>query len=452
MIRLKAAGVMVALLVATPALAQEVRQLTLDDALALARERNRGLQIADFQVREHQRKSRQAFADYFPKLETEMIYSRVDETESVLLPEGSLGSIAGGPFPDKDLSIPQSDEKAWFGVTTLSQPLTQFIEIGAAHRLARAELDQSRADRRRAELELDYVVRQLYFELLVSENRREATELALEAAQGKLRDRQDAVVEGTVLVVEEIDARASTLEARQEFLTITDHIADVSEQLADILGLPLDTQFELAPVIGPGDILPLTSFSTYYAAALEGNPEIASARALVEGAEGGVTAAWGQYVPDVALFGQHAFQDGVSFLPDQLWMLGFKLTWDVFDFGKREAVLGERRAALSRARLTLIDAERRIEREVHASYRRLERARHMLEVGREAASVRAESARLRIDQVDTGFLVAWESTRARADAVSAQADLLEVELGYRLALADLERLVGRPLTGLPLDE
>jgi outer membrane protein TolC len=437
----------------TAARAQEAGRLTLDEALVLARERNRGLRIAELRVRERQRKSWQAFADYFPRLETEMSYSRSTETQSVLVPEGSLGLVDEGPFPLEDVIVPQGDQALLYGVTTLSQPVTQLIEISAANRVARADLDQAAADRRRAELELDYAVRQIYFGLLVAEKRREAAELTLEAAGGRLRDRTDAVATGTVLAVEEVSARASLLEARHELLSVEDQIADLSEHLVDVLGLPLDTPLELEPVEHLGGVPPATQPpSAYVEAALAGNPEIEAARALVEKAQAGVTEGWAQYVPDIAVVGQHAFQDGVPFLPDQLWTLGLRLKWDVLDFGKREAVIGEKRAALDQARLNRVDVESRIEREVHSSYRRLERARQMLDVGREAAALRSESARLRTDQVDTGFLVAWQSTSARADALSAQADLLEVELGYLLALADLERLVGRSLVDLPVDE
>ena len=116
------------------------------------------------------------------------------------------------------------------------------------------------------------------------------------------------------------------------------------------MGLPLDTQLELSDP-GPSEG-PVESRDYYLQAALSGNPEIESAKATVVKAQGGVRAARDEYIPDATSFAANTYQEGASFLKNNVGTFGVMMSWDIWDWGKRNAVIGERSAQLSQARKT----------------------------------------------------------------------------------------------------
>ena len=76
-------------------------------------------------------------------------------------------------------------------------------------------------------------------------------------------------------------------------------------------------------------------------------------------------------------------------------------------------------------------------------YRKLQRSKEMIEVGREALELRRESERLSGEQVKAGVTVESGQLSLLASLAKAEADLLAANLGYRLAEAELLRAMGR---------
>jgi outer membrane protein TolC len=81
--------------------------------------------------------------------------------------------------------------------------------------------------------------------------------------------------------------------------------------------------------------------------------------------------------------------------------------------------------------------------EVNKSYRKLERAKQMIEVAREALALRQESERLNADRVKAGVLLPASYTESEAAVAGGEADMLQAELNYRLTKVELDRAIGR---------
>jgi multidrug resistance efflux pump len=82
--------------------------------------------------------------------------------------------------------------------------------------------------------------------------------------------------------------------------------------------------------------------------ALAENPQIAAAMEAVQQAKGALIAAKSAFIPDVSPFARHNYQNGVPFLVHNFGTFGLALNYDVFDFGKRRAVVREREAQLAK--------------------------------------------------------------------------------------------------------
>jgi len=118
------------------------------------------------------------------------------------------------------------------------------------------------------------------------------------------------------------------------------------------MDLPIDGELDLQP-ISPEPDLTMLSLGEYAAIGARENPEIQAAIEAVERARQGIRIASAAYIPDVSALAQYTFQNGVPFLVHNNATAGFRMTWDVFDWGKRSAVIGERKAELVQAEETV---------------------------------------------------------------------------------------------------
>ena len=326
----------------------ETRKLTLDEAISLAVKQNTSLKIAGAKVREAREKRTSVRADYFPHLTNDTNAFHITNNQLVTVPAGSLGTVPGlGPFPTQDVSINQGSQSAVIANTTLSQPLTQLPKIYQADKIALADQQIAAADLDKARTDVIFATHRLFYGLVIARKQKEAASAAVTAGEQALREAKDGVAAGNVLEVAAIGSNAVLLQNKHSLLSAEIQIADLNSELNDLLGLPLDTDID---PVDPSPPEPTANTrETYVQEALERNPEIKAARESVNKAQSGVKAAHLDYVPDISMFGRYTYQDGIPFLTHDIGMVGVKMTWDIFDWGKKRGVVAQRKEQLIQA-------------------------------------------------------------------------------------------------------
>jgi len=435
------AGALLALLLCAAPTHAASRKITLPEAVELARTQNASLKIARARVRENQQKAVTARADYYPQLSNETSLMGLSDRELVTIPAGVLGTVPGlGAFPLQSITLDQGSNTILLANTTLSQPLTQLFKIREAVRVAAANQRITEAELKKAEDDVVLGVHQLYFGLLAASSQTGAVEAQTAASQETLREAEEAVRAGNALEVTVLGARASLLKSRQSLLAAQNQVADLNAEMDDLLGLPLDTELELADA---GD--PPTERRTkeeYLAAALGHNPELQAAKETVSKARSGLAAARDEYIPNIGAFARETYQSGVPFLVHNFGTFGLQMTWNVFDWGKRKGVVGEREAQLTQAEENIRRITDRITVDVEKAYRKLERTRMMVDVAQEALALRRESGRISGNQLKAGVTSEAKNAEALAATRGAEVDELEARLSYELALAEIAKITG----------
>jgi outer membrane protein TolC len=256
-----------------------------------------------------------------------------------------------------------------------------------------------------------------------------------------LRENENDVRNGSALQVAALQSRAELLQGQQSVLTAELQIDDYMAELNDLLGLPLGTKLELDPEVE-------TSFETlpkdeYVKAAWEENPQIRAAGEAVAKARAGVAAAKTAYIPDITAFARHSYQDGVPFFVRNFGTVGINLNYTLWDFGKRRATVREHASQLAEAEESLEHLKEQVAVAIERSYNKLERTRSMVNVAAQVAQLRQESERLAANQAAQGVVLISDVRHATAANYEAKAELLQANLGYLLAWAELERTVGR---------
>jgi len=424
-----------ACVMASGAIAQE-RRLTIQEAVDLALRANHSLRAASYQVSAEEEKRRMAKSDYFLSITNESNLLHITDLQRVEVPAGAFG----GGIPTSNTFLTQGTQTFESSGTMIAQPITQLIKIHQANKIAAADVNLSQASLKKASTDVVFRVHELYYRVLTSQLQREAAELQITSGSENLNEDIEQVKKGSLLEVARIESRANLLEAKQALLTTDMQVADLTIQLNDVLGLPLNTKLVLDPNVDVSLDLPPREASMK--TALNDNPEIKEAVQTLAKAQAAHSAAKAEYIPDVTAFARHSYQNGVPFVDRNFGTFGIHLSYDVFDAGKRRALVRERRDEVSQAEENLTRVKDEIEVRINMIYNRLEVARAMVEVRKEYLAARQENARLSEDQFKQGITLASQRDATRAQAMKARAGLLDASLNYLLARDDLDRALG----------
>jgi outer membrane protein TolC len=422
--------------------AAEVKRLTLAEAVQLAVSQNRDLKIARIRVAENREKKVEARSSYFPQIKNHSALLRTTSLEDLQIPEGAFGKIPNiGPVPYHNVQITQGAQTLEMSGTTLAQPLTQLIRIRQANRIAASETAGTRDELKKAENEVAVKVHELYFNILATRLQKRAADEETVYEQANLRESEEDIQKGNALKISAINAQASLLQSEQEALTAELQLNDLTAELNDLLALPLDTPLELAPV--EPTALQVHPRAEYVQSALAENPEILAAAEKVEQAKAGVKSAKTAYIPDVSAIARQDYQNGVPFLVHNFGTFGLTLDYDVFDFGKRRAVVRENEDKLAEAQENLTRLKEAVNVRIERTYNKVERTAQMLQVAREEVRLREEGVRLAMNQSALGVVLVSARQQASAASYKAEAGLLQAQLAYLLAGAELEEEAGR---------
>jgi len=429
------------LLRAQEAPSAQPRHLSLDEAVKLALQHNHLVRIASLKVVEDEHAKEVARSAYLPVLRNDSVFAHLTDTQFIGIPAGSLGTVDGTPIPTRTSIINQGALTFESVGTGLVQPLTQLFKIKAANDAARADVEASKGKARSTQDQVAFKVRQLYYAILVVQSQRQAIEAKIQAAEDLQTERVQQVKYGSTLEASLIESRAQSLQAKQDLLASELQLSDLRMQFNDAIGLPLNSQVVLDPKV------PAPTASSSREAdvklALESNPEIAEAKAVVEKASAGVRAAKREYIPDLEAFARYSYTNNVPFLVHNFGTFGIHFSYDIFDGGKRRATVRERDAELDQAKENLARISDDVEVRVATAYNKLEQTKQMVAVSQELLAARKEARRVSAQGLEHGTFLRSQAEAAIAKEWAAQTLLLQSQLEYAQAQDELNEVIGR---------
>jgi outer membrane protein TolC len=417
------------------------RHITLQEAVQLALKRNHDIRIAGDTVEEKERAKQVARSSYFPSIRNDSSFMHLTDTQLIQVKPGSLGLAGGTPIPPVDTIINQGGRNLTTSGTQITQPLTTLLKIREANHVAQAELRVSREKAQLAGNDVALAVHEVYYKILIAQAHRTATQARIKASEDLQNERVEQVKFGSALEQESIDSRAQLLQAKQEILTTDLQLSDLKLKLNDLTGLPLTTALDLNPAVP--EFQETRPREQCISAAMASHPEILAARAEVEKAEAAVrlskTDIW---VPDAEAFARYSYQENVPFLARNFGTFGVHFGFDVFDSGRKRALLREHRAQLSQAKEMLAKLSDEVDLSVETAYNKLERRQQMLKVSEEVLALRTESNRVLQQELLQGAALNSQADMANAQEYDARALLLETQLGYLQSHDELLDAIG----------
>jgi outer membrane protein TolC len=421
--------------------AQNVRRLTLHEAVQMALKQNHMVRISEMKIEEKQHAKDEARSAYFPTISNQSTLLHLTDTQFIEIAAGSLGAVNGTPIPTQPALLNQGGRTLVTSGTGLVQPLTQlFTKIKPQNEIARADLDASRANAKQTENEVALKVHQLYYSVLIAQVHQSASEARIKATEALKNERVQQVKYGSALDQELIESTAQYLQAKQELLTTELLLSNLTMQLDDVVGLPLKTRLELEAV--PQEELKSCKQEECVKIALESHPEVVAAREELQKASAAVKLSKADYIPDVSAFARYSYSDQVPFLARNFGSFGVEFTYVLFDAGRRRAALEKSNAQLAQARENLARVTDDVELQVQIAYNKLQRTRELVNVSKELLALRTEGSRVSGQQLEKGEALQSQSASAVAQKFDAETSFLQAQLDYIQAHDEMTEAMG----------
>ena len=234
--------------------------------------------------------------------------------------------------------------------------------------------------------------------------------------------------------------KAKLKQQRYQLLTLQDSFELQKQSLNHLLGRDLRTQFtvEMQPVADIAE----SDLEIARKLALEQRPELREARLQTKSAQLDVRRERAEYIPDLSLAVNYLSFQNVNFLPQNAGSVGFSLKWQPFDWGYKKHRIRELKAAAEQKSTTEEDAEQRVLLDVEDKFRKLSRARVLLEAETEERG--AEQARLRevTDRYAQQSALLPDLLHQQAAVSQADAQYQQALAGFWTARAEFEKAIG----------
>lgn len=390
MSRWRSLGLLLTLAVSPTAVAEQAHlPLTLDRAITLALERAPSVRQAGLEAEAVRGAARGAGALPNPEL------------------EAGLGRRGDGPMEELELGV--------------SQPLP----IGTllpSRALAQAEATQAE---RWAQDSRRLVTAQAAATFLGCLHAEERLVIDREVAARAVRLREATALRARIGDASELEASLAQLDAARAEARVLEAQAGLAQahaQLRLLLGLEPDADLQL-----DGPLLDRDRYTATLAGAPSDRPDLQALEAGVQGAQAARRQAVGETLPELALWGQHAREEG-----DEVWMAGVSLEVPIFD--RAQGVRAASRARLDQAEGALEDGTRQARvlygAAAQAYTLRLAAADLLTTGGLPQAALQSEAAGT---AYDLGQIPLTELLLIRAQVADAQREHIDAELAAALA-------------------
>jgi outer membrane protein TolC len=407
--------------------------LTLDQAVALALRENHSVRDAELEVG----KTGDALAaTRTHRLPSFNVYA-LAIAQQFVKPVG-IGVLPGvGPF--FSIGIPRRPHTAFAGLVL--QPISQQYRLGLNVKQAQLAHDTDTERLRLVKQSTIDRVKEAYYEVLQTQSALESIQEAITSYHELDRVTIDKVTQQVSLKNASLEVKTRLAKAEYEAINLSNDLAAKKEQLNDLLGRDVRTNFRLNPIPDvsgfPADLESARN------RALAQRPEIREARLKIQQAEVDRRIKKSEYIPDVsAAFIYAGFRNFGEAVPQNLASVGLAINWEVFDWGRKRDELAGKDKTIEQARDNLRQAESRVLIDISDKFRKLQQTRQALVVAQLAEQTALETLRINTNKYKLTAALLSDVLQSQSTLAEASHDFQQTLLGYWTARAEFEKALG----------
>jgi outer membrane protein TolC len=412
--------------------------LTLEQAVALALRDNHLVRVAE---NEAAKAGDVVAATRTGRLPSMNVFSLVAEQfVEPLHIANPISNIFPGVGSFFSIGIPRRPTSIFAGV--ILQPLSQQYRVGLNIEQAKLARETDREQLRLVKQSTIDHVKQTYYGMLQTQSALESIQESITSYRELDRLTGDQVAQQVSLKSASLNVKTRLAKAEYEALNLSNELATQKEQLNNLLGRDVRTDFRVnpAPAVNgfPADLESARN------RALEQRPEIREARLKIKQAEVDRRITKSEYIPDVSAgFIYMGFRNFDDFIPKNLASAGLAMKWEVFDWGRKRDQLAEKDKTIEQAKELLREAGSRVLSDVSEKFRKLQQTRQAFVVAQLAEETARENLRVNTNKYKFTAALMSDVLESQSTLAEANHQLQQALLGYWTAQAEFEKALGQ---------
>lgn len=432
------------------------RPLTLDQAVAVAVSNNRLVKEAVETSRSAEEARKSAKADFFPKASAEYSYTHFKDQPYMWVDaytvDPNLGVITGAERYQKKVS--DHDRYTWN--LTLTQPLFTGYALSTRLKMADLGIKTRNVEEIIAVQDVVKQAKQAFINVLLSEKLLNVAQEAERSIAAHERNARLFFDQGMIPYNDQLQAQVALADATQRRVSLAARLQMAVSALNVVLDVPVDHDTVVAQIPESfQEILP--DLGDLMDAVVRDRPELKAMDLGRQQLEHGVVLARSAYYPTVSLFGQYR-QRGEnpaatknSYDNQHNALVGVQARWTFFEWGKTRADEARVRHDLKALDEKIAGVTQAMQLEVKDAYTRLMVARENVRTADAVLAQASENLRIVNLRYAQQMSTSTDVLDANTKQARAQTNYYGAVYGCHFAMAELERAVGKPLTGRTVD-
>jgi outer membrane protein len=407
--------------------AANYQSLSLEDCLAIARERNPVLAASRERVNELVADYQAARSKFFPRLTLISYYQRIDPDR--LSPGGASGNQK--LFGREGLTSLAGKQLVFDGLKTYyNTKAARFGQKAQQEEVART------AD------EVAYQVTEAFFRLLEAKEVVRVAETAARERRTFLELTEAFFRAGKITRVDVFKARSQVLEAEQGVVEAANAVLLAQEILARTLGVEEKTKVDIRGRL-PEQFTQAEDFQTLWAQTEAANPEIKRLKLELAQSEALIKAARGGYFPEVSLQGSTGVRRRDVGGTQEEWLGGVFMEFPFFEGGLTRAQVAK---ASSQYRQLLEKQRDRINNlrvELMTGWKEQENARQGAAASRQNITASEEAYQSALALFRVGKATGLDVLTAEVELTRARLSLVRYQVAYEIGRAKVNQIIGK---------
>jgi outer membrane protein TolC len=407
----------------------EKRQLTIDDAVKLAMQRNPRLLSTAVRSSSARDATLSVGARMLPSVVLSEEYQHFD----------SPFNLNFGGMP---ILVRKQDTNTF--VASANQPLLGILHLSQEYLAERKSAEATAAGSAVTRAQVTQLVRSSFLQYFQAK----ALEVIARASEAELQSQvtvaQARLRAGTLTNADVLRVQVAAANAQQQELFATSQATSARATLLAALGLDAgDPDIEL---VEPTNLMPenpsIPNYRDAAAQALRQRPELAQLKLTLDSAQHQKSARYLTLLPEVDLEGAYLRVDGQKFAPTNSAYVGIKASWPIWQWG---ATFFAARAADKQAHAAALDLQSErdtVSAEVESNLAQLRAALGAVRVAEQTIASAEEAYRVENVLVKAGSATTTDLLDAQAALTTARLNVARARYDYALLKVALSRVLG----------
>ncbi len=427
--------------------AQEKKILTVEQAIEIGMQNSKALRTSQFKVQAADAKASEMNTLGLPSLKFNGTYTRLSNVpeEAVTLPANSFGP----GFPPSDVSMVLSPTILNnYGLkATLQQPLFTGGKISGAVDAAEYAAKATQEDHKKDQADVLYNIKAAYWNLYRAIEFKKFVDENVDQIKSHAVDAENLFKQGLLTINDVMKVRVQLSDALVRQIDAKNDVQLATYVLNNTIGLPLQTEIELASTIRITD-REWASADALIKAAFEKRPEVLGMNARVKASEAGLTSARGGWWPQIYLVGDYNYmRPNQRYFPmtDEFkdsWDVSLSVSFDIRNWNQTGHQTTQAQAQLAQAQEGLSMTKDGITLEVTQSYLNIQKAKERKAVSEQGVAQAEENYRTMDGKYKQGLAANSELLDAEVALLQTKLNLTQSLVEYELAIAQLSKAIG----------